>query len=193
MAFDKKGHPVTDLKAEEFEVYDNGRKQEVRFFTAAPGAAAQPAPAATSSQPIQTFSNRATDAVSAAASPGTTETGPTILLIDESHIAWPDLHYAREQMVKFVGALAPGERVGLYSMTGLGFRVLLEATSDHAALAARLQSFLPSAQALAQAQDEETAQSPAVQRSAQRRRPEFGERQSRRMSPTRRSLSTPSC
>ena len=36
VAFDKKGHPVTDLKAEDFEIYDNGRKQEIRFFTPAP-------------------------------------------------------------------------------------------------------------------------------------------------------------
>jgi hypothetical protein len=30
VAFDKKGHPVTDLKPGDFEIYDNGRKQEVR-------------------------------------------------------------------------------------------------------------------------------------------------------------------
>jgi hypothetical protein len=35
IAYDKKGRPVTDLKPEDFEIYDNGRKQEVRFFSAA--------------------------------------------------------------------------------------------------------------------------------------------------------------
>ncbi len=33
MAYDKKGHPVKDLKQSELEVYDNGRKQEIRFFS----------------------------------------------------------------------------------------------------------------------------------------------------------------
>ena len=35
VAFDKKGHPVTDLKPEDFEIYDNGRKQTVRSFSQA--------------------------------------------------------------------------------------------------------------------------------------------------------------
>src|SRR5438105_10239999 len=30
---DKKGHPVTDLRPEDFEVYANGRKQEVTNFS----------------------------------------------------------------------------------------------------------------------------------------------------------------
>jgi hypothetical protein len=33
VAYDKKGHPIIDLKQEEVEVYDNGHKQEVRFFS----------------------------------------------------------------------------------------------------------------------------------------------------------------
>ena len=44
---DKQGHPVTDLRPEDFEVYVGGRKQEVTNFSyivAEPGAAAQPAP-----------------------------------------------------------------------------------------------------------------------------------------------------
>ena len=49
VAYDKKGHPIKDLKQEEIEVYDNGRKQELRFFSQmadqAPAAqAAAPAP-----------------------------------------------------------------------------------------------------------------------------------------------------
>src|SRR5581483_8758000 len=33
VAYDKKGHPVTDLKPEDLEVYDNGHKQEIRSFS----------------------------------------------------------------------------------------------------------------------------------------------------------------
>ena len=162
VAYDKKGHPVTDLKAEDLELYDNGRKQEIRFFTPAAAPApdptpGSPAPASTSPPvaPDRTFSNRAADSVSASAPSGTPQIGATILLIDESHIAWNDMNYARSQMLKFLGTVAPSERVGLYSMTGLGFRVLVEATTDHAVLAARLKAFTPTAQSVQNAQDEE--------------------------------------
>jgi VWFA-related protein len=45
--------------------------------------------------------------------------------------------------------------MGLYSMNSLGFRVLAEVTADHAALIARLQKWTPTAQSLAEAQQEE--------------------------------------
>jgi VWFA-related protein len=152
VAVDKKGHPNNDLKQEEIEVYDNGRKQEVRFFSqsALPVAnAAIPAPTAGPSSE-QSFSNRASDTAAPAA-----ETGATILLLDESHIAWGDMNNARQQLIKFLSSVAPGERVGLYSMNGLGFHVLMEATTDHAALLAKVQTWMPTAQSVSQAQDEE--------------------------------------
>jgi VWFA-related protein len=159
VAYDKKGHPVTDLKPEDLEIYDDGHKQNIRFFSRY-GAAAQSAPASSEStnpQPsLETFSNRAPDPSPSPASPSPADTGATILLIDESHIAWPDMSNARSQMLKFLASVSPGEHVGLYTMNGLGFRVLVEATADHATLIARLQKFMPTAQSVSQAQDEET-------------------------------------
>jgi VWFA-related protein len=156
VAYDKKGHPITDLKADDFEVYDNGRKQEVRFFSQAPITA----PSHTQSEPVETtpfvtFSNRVSDPAAPSVPTESSGSGATILLIDESHVAWADLNYARSQMLQFLGKLAPGEQVGLYSMTGLGFHVLVEATTDHAALMARLKVFMPTAQSVSNAQDEE--------------------------------------
>jgi VWFA-related protein len=154
VAYDKKGHPVKDLKAEDFEVYDNGRKQEIHYFTQfASETAALPAAAA---GPDQSFTNRQADAPVVGPRAPVAETGATILLIDENHIAWGDLSHARQQIFKFLGQLAPGERVGLYAMTGLGFRVLTEITTDHAALIARLQKWMPTAQSASNAQEEET-------------------------------------
>jgi VWFA-related protein len=156
VAYDKKGHPVTDLKADDFEVYDNGRKQEVRFFSQAPVTGAPPTESGPKeTTPFVTFSNRVSDAATPSAPSESSGPGATILLIDESHVAWADLNYARSQMLQFLGKLAPGEQVGLYSMTGLGFRVLVEATTDHAALMARLKAFMPTAQSISNAQDEE--------------------------------------
>jgi VWFA-related protein len=162
VAYDKKGHPVADLKAGDLEIYDNGRKQEIRSF----GLAANPAQAAIPEAPTPgsaapeaqepTFANRAPDVSGTSTLSPSTEGGSTILVIDESHVAWSDMSYARGQMLKFLGSLAPGERVGLYTMNGLGFHVLTEVTPDHAALIARMQKFMPSAQSVAEAQDEET-------------------------------------
>jgi VWFA-related protein len=167
VVYDKKGRPVRDLKQDDFEVYDNGRKQEVRFFSEFTSAAPVPAaPAATaaaksaqdSAAPAeQSFSNRAPDAAGggAATSTAAAQQDATILLIDESHIAWADLSNARQQMLKFLKAAPPDARIGLYIITPFGFKVLKEITSDHAAIMARLEKWMPTAQAVSQAQEEE--------------------------------------
>jgi VWFA-related protein len=166
VAYDRKNRPVTDLKASDFEVYDNGQKQEIRSFSqdaaqaamaetaqqvadSAVPSSAEPNPA---SEPKE-FSNRAGNEPGPSPAPSTNF---TILLIDESHIAWTDMNSARGQILKFLASLAPGERVGLYTMSGLGFRVLSEVTTDHSALIARMQKFMPTAHSVAEAQEEET-------------------------------------
>jgi VWFA-related protein len=150
VAWDKKGHPVKDLKQEDIEVYDNGRKQDLRFFTqSSTDGTAVPA---ADSGPNRSFSNRAPDAVTTAS----TDTGATVILIDEAHIAWPDMSHAKQEILKFIGTVAPNERVGIYTMTAIGFRVLQEITTDHAALTAKLGKWMPSARSAALAQEEET-------------------------------------
>ncbi|HUD14054.1 MAG TPA: hypothetical protein VMQ56_10405, partial [Terracidiphilus sp.] len=75
-----------------------------------------------------------------------TSTGATVILIDEAHIAWPDMSNARQQILKFIATVAPNERVGIYTMTAMGFRVLQEITTDHAQLTATLNKWMPTAQ-----------------------------------------------
>jgi VWFA-related protein len=163
VAWDKHGHPVNDLTAEDFELYDNGRKQDIRSFSA-PAASPQPESPATAPTADLTFSNRAPDStiastIASAAAPAAASSqsafAGTILLLDESHIAWPDLNNARGEMLKFLAKAPPAARVGIYTMTGLGFRVIQEITTDHATLSAKLQKWMPSAQSLSQAQEEE--------------------------------------
>ncbi len=161
VAYDKKGHPVNDLKASDIEIYDDGQKQEIRSFGLATGVAEPTAPATPPAQaPAEaeevSFSNRVSDSAGAASLPSASDVGSTVLVIDESHVAWNDMNLARGQILKFLNSLAPSERVGLYSMNSLGFHVLIEVTSDHAALIARMQKFMPNAQAVSQAQEEET-------------------------------------
>jgi VWFA-related protein len=168
---DKKGHPVTGLRAEDLAVYDNGRRQEVKFFNSysvnGSPAAAQPTTSTAldskANTPVRTYSNQQPSIeASSPASPTSSQNSSaatansTVLLIDESHIAWADLSNARAQILKFLQGLAPGERVGLYTISGRGFRVLTEITSDHAAVIARLKKWTPSAQSASNGQEDET-------------------------------------
>jgi VWFA-related protein len=156
VAYDKKGHPVTDLKPEDLEVDDNGQKQTIRFFSRAsaetvPAANPQSAQAAAPAEPAS-FTNRPASAEQVR----TTANGNiTILLIDAANVAFGDLTYARLEMLRFLKTLQPEERVGLYIMKSYGFQVLLEPTADHAQVATTLTHWMPSAQDLARAQDEE--------------------------------------
>jgi len=157
---DKKGHPVTDLKPEDFEIYDNGRKQTVRFFSRAGGESAQkPDNAAGQLEAVSSediFSNRRPDLSPETAhekpASAAAEASSMILLIDSTNLAWTDLTYARAELLKFIRALPPDEIVGLYAMKASGFQVLEEGTTDHAELASKLTQWMPSAQDLARAQ-----------------------------------------
>jgi len=156
VAFDKKGHPVTDLKPEDFEIYDNGRKQTVRSFShsgSQAGVESAKEPGLTPGQPV--FSNRRADTVDAQPAAGVMEGGTTILLLDPSNLAWPDLTYARGEMLRFLQSLPANELVGLYVMSAHGFQVLQEGTADHGLLASKLHGWMPRAQDLAQAQEME--------------------------------------
>jgi len=149
---DKKGHAVQDLAQNDFEVYDNGRKQEIRFFSQY---SAEPPPVPAGQQPPSTFSNRSPDPAGPVPGGSTSDSTTTILLIDENHIAWADLNNARQQVLKFLSGVAPGEKIGLYAMSESGFKVLREITANHDAIAARLKTWMPSVQSVAEAQREE--------------------------------------
>jgi VWFA-related protein len=153
VVYDKKGHPITDLKQSDFQVFDGGRQQTIRSFSLdaaanAPAGAAAAQPAPDDSQ--QVFSNR--DAAPAAQ---ITTATTTILLIDSSHLAFADLTNARAEMLRFLKTVPADERVGLYVLRRFGFQVLKEPTIDHNDLATTLNKWMPTAQDLAQAQDEE--------------------------------------
>ena len=156
VAYDKKGHPVTNLKPEDFEIFDNGRKQEVRFFSRAGGAPAEDSAKVADRVPDRsTVSNRRA-AADTKPEIGATESNTTILLIDSSNLAWADLTHARGEILRFLQALPANESVGLYVVKANGLQVLEEGTADHAMLAAKLSQWMPSARELARAQEEET-------------------------------------
>ena len=66
------------------------------------------------------------------------------------------MNYARQQILKFLDRLPESQPVALYLRTGPGFRILAEETTDHAALSSVLRKWVPTAQDLQRAQEEET-------------------------------------
>ncbi|MDR3726325.1 MAG: VWA domain-containing protein [Terracidiphilus sp.] len=157
VALDKKGHPVTDLTPDDFEIYDNGRKQAVRFLQAVGTVVEKPAQATNqpgAAQDEAVYSNRHAE-LGTKTGTAATEGNTTILLVDANNLAWTDLNNAREQMLRFVQILPAGERVGFYVQQGRGFQVEVEGTADHPRLVSALRKWMPNAQDLAQSQETE--------------------------------------
>jgi VWFA-related protein len=156
VAYDAKGHPVAGLKPQDFEIYDNGRKQKVQFSGQAANLTAQlssPATGRLGNQPA--FSNRPATVADTKPQNADQQASVTVLLIDSSHLAWPDLTSARQQMLRFLHALPANYSAAIYILKNNGFQILEEATADHALLQAKLAQWMPTAQDLARAQEEE--------------------------------------
>ena len=153
-AYDKKGNPITDLTRDDFVVYDNGKKQNPRSFSHAATLSAGPETSASADIPVL-YSNRL-DAMSSALPAGTSAPeSSTIVLLDATSLSITDLMRARERILDFLGQLPASEPVGLYVRAGYGFRVLAEATANHAALISALRGWMPNAQDLARAQEDD--------------------------------------
>jgi VWFA-related protein len=156
VAYDANGRPVTDLKPEDFEIYDNGRMQKVQFSNQAANLTAQSASPATEQPGTQAaFSNRSTTVADTKPQNADQEGSVTVLLIDSSNLAWTDLTSAREQMLRFLRGLPATDCAAIYVLKTSGFQILEEVTADHVLLEAKLAQWMPSAQDLARAQEEE--------------------------------------
>ncbi len=134
VALDKKGRPITNLKPEDLEIFDNGNKVDLRNFSQAAGVKSpEPAPSSTSSVASGAASSAASSAASGEAgfsnrapvqpSSGGAQEHTVILLID-NNLSFSDLSNIREQMGSFLKALHGNERVAIYVMRGGGFQVL---------------------------------------------------------------------
>jgi VWFA-related protein len=158
VAYDKKGHPVADLKPEDFELYDDGRKQEISFFgQAAQSSVSQPAEAQQTASDAgePDYTNRPAVGPAGQPHPSAAESNATILLIDSANLAWGDLSYARAEMLRFLKTLPAGNQVGLYILRSLSFQAIAEPTADHGPVIDKLAHWMPTAQDLARAQGEE--------------------------------------
>ena len=138
-ATDKRGKPILDLKPDEIEVYDNGRREPLTGFKRA----------VTSSAPEQSQPGVFTNAVSS--TQGEDSPDLLILLMDESHLPFNDLNVARGQVLSFLKTARPTTRLAFYSIGEHGFRVIQDVTTDRALLHARLAAWTPDAAGVSQA------------------------------------------
>ena len=153
---DAKGHPVSNLRQHDFVLTDDDHPQPISSFIppSTPGTppaaqSAAPAPAAAPAAPE--FTNRP----SPDASPASAVSDTTILMMDPANLAFGDLNLARQQALRFLATLPASASVGLYILRSASFQPLLEPTTDHALVASTLSHWIPNAQDLARAQDEE--------------------------------------
>lgn len=86
---DKKGQPITGLKAEDFTVEENGKKQKISTFTPPAGNQTAPQPL-----PAGLLTNRPEYLKPAGV--------PTVLLLDAANSHFLDQAYGRGQMLKYV-------------------------------------------------------------------------------------------
>ena len=132
---DKRGQPVADLAKADFTLLENGKPQEISFFSVdsvKAGTAAAPAPPL----PSRTFTN-------ALAAHNNVPTSVTVLLIDTLNTTVADQMRARAGLLTFLQQLQPQDRIAIFAMTPHGLALLHDFTSDSASLVERLHAAKP--------------------------------------------------
>jgi VWFA-related protein len=100
-AVDKKGRPITGLTKNDFVIYDNGKKQTLRSFSPVGSAPVSPQSGATAAQAVlYTNLPAAVGSGGAQAAGASAPESSTILLLDPTSLDFPDLNYAREQILE---------------------------------------------------------------------------------------------
>ena len=132
IAQDKKGKPVTDLRRDEFQVFDNTAQREIRLFLADRSDSEVPA-----TQAPGAFTNRLGSG------------GASVLLFDRLFIepgndVFSHNVHARQRALQALKAIPPGDRIAIYSLA-CRFEVVRELTADRDSLLKKLDAFKPGA------------------------------------------------
>jgi VWFA-related protein len=128
----KHGEPVTDLKKEDFKLYDNGKLQTISTFSIE--SSNGKLPASPVKLPPGVYTNKLM------AKPGTPQS-VTVILLDTFNTHLQDQIFARQQVVKFLQTIRPEDRVALYVLGGNGLKVLHDYTTDSTDLLRALNAF----------------------------------------------------
>ena len=128
---DKKGQPITGLKADDFTVEENGKKQKISFAVPPGGTrAVVPTPA-----PAGILSNHPENVAPAGV--------PTVLLLDAANSPFKEQAYARSQMLKYAAEqVQSGHSIAVVALTDR-LHVLQQFTSDPQVLLTAIKKFRP--------------------------------------------------
>lgn len=133
---DKSGQPVTGLKAEDFTIEENGKKQKVTVFTPpelANKTALVPVPPGV-------FTNHPENVSPAGP--------PTVLMIDALNSPFKEQAYARAEMLRYAAEQnQSGQSIAVVALTDR-LHVLQQFTSDPHVLLTAIKNFKPQAQIL---------------------------------------------
>ena len=127
VALDKKGNPVTDLKKEDFQLFDKGKEQTISLFSLEKKAERKPLP-----KLAPGFFTNYTGLNSAP--------NLTVILIDSLNTQWGDQAQARQQIIKFLQQIKPEDRVSLMVL-GRQLKVLHSFTDDRESLLKALKNW----------------------------------------------------
>jgi VWFA-related protein len=134
---DKKAEPIKDLKAEDFLIEENGKKQKIVAFTTPQQIAKSPSH---SGLPPGIYSNEPEYRA-----PG----GPiTVFVLDAANTPFRDQAYGRLQMLKYVEEQSKSlSRTAIFTLTD-GLRLVQDFTSDPKMLGEALKRYKPQEPAL---------------------------------------------
>jgi VWFA-related protein len=127
----KHGAPVPGLKKEDFQVFDDGKRQEIRQFSEDTRAIL---PSAATPLPPGTFTNQLEQRSG-------TPAAVTAILLDGVNTRFSDQTYARKQVVAFLRQIQAEDRVAIYTLDSRGLRVLHDYTTDSSDLVAKLAKY----------------------------------------------------
>lgn len=123
------GKPIAGLTKNDFELWDNGRRQTIQLFLTH---ASDPASSHPAALPPNTYSNRLSD--------HTIPMSATVILLDGLNTRITDQQYALQQVVKFLGQIRPQDRVALYTL-GTQLTLVHDFTNDAKDLLAALHGY----------------------------------------------------
>src|SRR5881227_2557408 len=131
---DKKGNPVTDLRPEDFEIYEDNRPQKITnfsFVSVEPGAqpAGTPAPESATAH-AHTRTGEAVAPVPPVHLRPEEVRRTFALVVDDLGLSFESMHFVRNALRKFVDEqMQPGDLVAII-LTGAGVGALQQFTSD---------------------------------------------------------------
>ena len=140
IAQDAQGRPVADLRREEFLLFDNEVRQEVRLFV----------PETAAFEPVVPKAKAATAFTNRSAQPSGPQSGYSVILIDNLFADFADPNQgeegsglARVQVLRMLRTMSPNERIAIYA-TGRKLQVICEFTSDRDLLERQLRKWTAS-------------------------------------------------